>query len=300
MRVVNSDNIKILNEVGRWKAISLSCLSHSLGWNRDYSVLRKRLKKLEATGHLKGLFERRKVKYFILTEKGAELSIYPCFYKNFGESVIHDLTCTNAILELLQFKLFQSGSAIDYIDSNIKPDGVIHASRYGIDYVLAIELELHQKSKNRMLGKFIKYVEEEAFNHVLYITNKQSIFDAYRKILMEMNNKVRDKIILELGPTLSVSIHDYENAIYWINGVYKTFWEMFGGRQMIFALKVPLNASSASPVLDLPHDYRYLRTAPIDHPPSTSFEGMVNWNLSNTLSAANPAWRGRRENRVRR
>lgn len=228
MKILTSDNIKIINEVGRWKAISLSSLARSLPWDRDYSGLRKRLRRLENTGHLKGVFERRRIKYFTLTEKGAELSLYPCPYSDASESVVHDLTCTNAILHLLDFGLFKSGSAMDFMDSKIAPDGVIHASRYGVDYALAIELELHQKSKKRMVTKFARYLDEKAFDHVLYITNKRSIFDAYIKILSEMNDKVKRKIGLEWDQSLSPVIHDYENAIYWMNGKYKTFREMFG------------------------------------------------------------------------
>ena len=63
MKILMSENIKIINEVGKWKAISFSGLSHSLGWEKDYSCRRKRLKRLEDTGHLNGIFERRRIKY---------------------------------------------------------------------------------------------------------------------------------------------------------------------------------------------------------------------------------------------
>ena len=56
----------------------------------------------------------------------------------------------------------------------------------------------------------------------------------------------------------------------------------------------------ASPSLDLPCDYRYLRTYAIDHPPSTSLVGMVNCYLSNTLSMEITAWRGGRKREMTR
>ena len=228
MSVVSQENIKILNEVGRWKAISLRGLFQSLGARGDYSCLSRRVKRLEGYGLLNGFFESRHGKYLTLTDKGAELSIYPSFYRDAQESVNHDLICSNAILKMLGFKLFDFGSAIDYMDSQIGPDGVIHAQRYGEKYVLAIEIELHQKSKRRVVDKFSKYLQEPAFDHVLYITSKRNVFDAYMKILGNMKDQIRKKIALELDETLSPKVHDYENAIYWMNGKYKIFQEMFG------------------------------------------------------------------------
>ena len=51
--------------------------------------------------------------------------------------------------------------------------------------------------------------------------------------------------------------------------------------------KVRVNGIIASPLPQLPFDFRYLPASAIDHPPSTSFVGMVNCCGFKTFSNAN-------------
>ena len=219
---------QILNEVGRWRAITLKGLSHCLQWKGGRSTLARRVQNLEVLGLLHGVFEKRHGKYLTLTKEGAELSVYDYPYSDSQAGLHHDLVCSNTIQKLVEFRLFHAATAIDHIKSDINPDGIIHATRYGDEYTLAIEVELHQKSKKRIRQKFERYQREWEFDHVLYITHKNAIFDAYRKILDKIEETAQEKIILSLDPTLSISKCDYQNAIYWMDGSVESFEKIFG------------------------------------------------------------------------
>ena len=228
MNILSINTILIINEIGKWKAILLKDLFDCLGEKKTYSNFCIKIRGLEKADLVKGVFERKRGKYLTLTEKGAGLSIYPYTDYESSESITHDLICTATIRNILGFKLFSSGSAYDWVDSIIVPDGVIHGKSHGHDYTMALEVELHQKAQVRVVEKFAKYLNEAAFDNVLYITHKKNIFDAYKKILTGMNSRIQSKIVLSFDPTLGLSSHDYINAIYWFNGKIRSFDYLFG------------------------------------------------------------------------
>ncbi|MCY4643821.1 MAG: hypothetical protein OXB88_04330, partial [Bacteriovoracales bacterium] len=135
---------------------------------------------------------------------------------------------TAVMKSLLEHPLFSSGSALDYVKSPMVPDGVIYATRYGDDYLLAVEVELHQKSGARVRQKFIKYANDPEFHHVLYVTQKRSVYDAYGKILKGLHEEIASRIALCLAPDLSPSGCDYLKATYWLRGKTLEFNDLFG------------------------------------------------------------------------
>ena len=229
MKLLSRDNIEIINEIGKWKAITLQELFKSLGGKKTYSNFCIKVRNLEKANLVVGVFERKQGKYLTLTQEGATCSVYPYADYESSLSITHDLYCTAVIKCLLNCKAFSSGCANNYVEADVEPDGIIHLRQYGADYILAVEVELHQKSKKRVIEKFAKYLDEKLFDNVLYVINKQSVFDAYRKILIGMNDKVVQKIALCFDPSLSTTNYDYFNATYWANGDYKSFQDLFKG-----------------------------------------------------------------------
>ena len=219
--------MEIINEIGYWKAITHKELFKSLGKGKTYSNFCTKIRLLEKANLVNGVFERKAGKYLTLTRDGATCSVYPYTDYESSSSVIHDLYCTIVIKSLLNCLIFRSGHVLDYRDSLVEPDGILYLIDGDTRYTMAIEVELHQKSKKRVTEKFGKYLDEKSFNNVLYITNKKSLFVAYQKILMGMNKEIIQKIGLCLDWDLSTTIHDYLNAQYWFDGRDKTFCDLF-------------------------------------------------------------------------
>lgn len=223
----SESHTQILNEIGRWKAISFRGLYENIGERTAYSPFCRLLKRLEQEDFIKSFIGHGRRKYAILTDKGAMFSQYASEYSEGYQELKHDIIVSGVLRSLLKFKNFKSGSVVhEHFDAI--PDGVIYAVKKDRSYSLAVEVELHQKSQLRLIQKFAKYKQSNTFNYVIYITNKRSIFDSYEHLLKNMNESVRDKIILLLDENLSEYRFDYLESELSFRGKRKTFVEIFG------------------------------------------------------------------------
>ena len=228
MKNISVDDMNILNEIGRWKIILMRDLHSVLNKKFNYAHFTRKIKRLEKWGLVKSKFGSQKNKYVTLSAKGSKHAIFPCFFEDSEKGLLHDIISTGALIRLLDFENFVSGSVSEGMESAVSPDGVIHAVRNGEEYILAVEIELSQKSKSRVSHKFIKYAQEKSFDHVLYLTHKKTLFNAYRKVLEKTKEHIRNKIILSLDESLGVGHCDYKNAACWTRGGYFNFIELFG------------------------------------------------------------------------
>lgn len=149
-------HIQILNEIGRWKIISLRELFNQTGANIMYSPFCRTLKKLEIEGLVKSHKGHRRKKYFSLSLDGGKFSNYSCPYAENKKELRHDVISSNVLRELLDYKNFKSGHIV-VEDLDLIPDALIYAKKNEKEYSLAIEVELHQKSKKRLIDKYSRY-----------------------------------------------------------------------------------------------------------------------------------------------
>ena len=216
----------IIDEVGRWKVIRAADLYKVLSDTTPYyTSFCKKLRALEKDGYLAGRYFKDSGKYVHLTGKGARLSSTGAVPDK--HSLNHDLICSRVILKLLEFESFSSGSVCDGPESELCPDGVVHGSKNGVPYTLAIEVELSQKSLFRVEKKFADYAEESAHTYAFYITNKKSLFETYRKTLIEMDESIQKMIILSWAENLESGQYDYRKAVYWLDGKQYSFDTLF-------------------------------------------------------------------------
>ena len=224
--IPTSKHIDILNEIGRWKVISLQRLFVETGKKMKYSPFCRTLKNLEANGLVKSYVGDRKRKYVTLSVSGSKYSIYNASHVESEAEVAHDLLASALLRFLLEFENFKSGYILAD-EFEVVPDALIHAQKKGREYVLALELELTQKSKKRLISKLLKYESSSSFDYVLYVTNKTSLYDSYRKTLMRMNNEIQKKVILLLDEELSEMKSNYLESKVFFKGEKKSFTEVF-------------------------------------------------------------------------
>ena len=224
--IPNENHIHILNEIGKWKVLSLGNLYSEIGNNVDYSSFCKTIKKIEKEGLISSFHGYRCKKYLSLTGEGGKLSKYASPYLENKIELKHDLIAGHVLKKFLEFENFKSGH-ISYEDLSANPDAVIYAVRNNREYSLGIEVELHQKSQRRVIKKFSKYYDSQIFNYIIYVMPKEAIFHSYQKIILGMSEKIQGKIILLLDKKLTQDHFNYLESEIFFRQKTKSFGEVF-------------------------------------------------------------------------
>ena len=224
--IPNENHLSLLNEIGRWKVIALKDLYRELGAKTQYSPFCKSIRALEKNGLIQSFKGHRGKKYLALSDEGGNFISNATFALPNENELLHDLTVSTVLMSLLKFEHFKSGHIVNE-DLELIPDALIYGVKNHQEYSLAIEVELHQKSKKRLVDKFSRYGQSNIFNHALYVVRKQSIFDAYRKVLLEMNDTAQERIILLLNESLREHDFDYLDSVLWFKKSEKQFLEVF-------------------------------------------------------------------------
>jgi len=219
---------KILSQLEKWKVLSLKDLCTMMANQVGYKGLSKQIKKLEEQGFVSSLIIQDKSKFLYLTNKGVTVTAGGVSYDKSEENLNHDLKCSLVLREFIKYKNFIDGQMLDDRSDRISPDAKIVAKKNNNEYVLALELELNQKSKDRIKEKFKKYSSNDAYSYVLYVFQKPEVMSTYSKILGGMSNEIQNKIILLLDANLSIFKFDYELADCFFKGEHRNFESIFG------------------------------------------------------------------------
>ena len=229
VNIILVDNyLKILNEIGRWKIISLKDLYKNLKVKESYVMFTKRVKSLEEEGFLKSLTGTNRCKYVHLTFNGMKYSKtdVPLIEKS---TMNHDLITTTVINKLLDHETFLAGNIPVYEDGvRLEPDGILHGVKNGHDFTMALEVELTQKSKRRVIEKLVEYAESRDFDYCLYVMNKESVFKSYQKIINSMESDIKRKIVFLLDKELSSRDFNFLDAECYFDEENRKFGEVIG------------------------------------------------------------------------
>jgi predicted transcriptional regulator len=203
----------ILEETGRWKAVGVKDLYENLKLNLSYSLFCRKIRRLEKENMLRCFTGMRRRKYITLTKEGESFIPYNAQYDISEAEVNHDLITSTVLSSLNKLSNFSGGHVVHH-DNFFKSqaDGLIYARKKGVEYSIAIEVELTQKSKVRILEKFRNYKDSEAYNYVIFIFNKRSAFLTYQNQLNQMIEEVRRKVFLLLDEKLSINQFHYNNS----------------------------------------------------------------------------------------
>ncbi|OFZ52140.1 MAG: hypothetical protein A2381_19020 [Bdellovibrionales bacterium RIFOXYB1_FULL_37_110] len=98
------------------------------------------------------------------------------------------------------------------------------------EFVMAIEVELTQKSQDRVKEIFKTYSASKVVNNVLYITDKKSIFNSYRMFLDELGGEIcKEKFLLMFGEDLRKMKSDLKLAPIYFKDKLTNLSEVFKG-----------------------------------------------------------------------
>jgi hypothetical protein len=219
---------KILEALTHWRVVSTKNLltqSAYLGRRQSFIEL---LQKLSDRNYVESFRQPGiKEKFFYPTQKTVKTVSPDLTVTVNKDHLYHDAVVTNLTIKLSQsefiheanmpHEFFQKKSFQHYL--TIDPDSVFFGKKSGENFTLALEAELTQKSKDRILEKFEAYTKSPYYHFALYFFDKVQVFESYKKILNELSNLPREnahlfkkKIILSYEKSLSSSDQNIFNS----------------------------------------------------------------------------------------
>jgi hypothetical protein len=221
---INPAYQEILLHLSKWKVLSLSDLLIESDFRGSKDSFYKIIRKLESACMLDSFIDTwTKEKYLYLEIEGIKylgLEGVPLIKR---EQRYHDALVVKISRYLNQFNFCKEV----YLDTEIQKmmtryDRIADASFVGIkednEFNMAIELELNQKSRDRIKKNFEFYSSSSHFNYALYVFYKSSTFNSYKKVVNELSEVARKRIILLLETKLTLNKFDLANSQIYFKG----------------------------------------------------------------------------------
>jgi hypothetical protein len=203
---INPEHLKILRPLKEWRVLDINSLNSEskamLSWDSLIRLI-LRLEKVKIIKAFRDPWSRRK--YVYLTRLGEDLiSITDNPTAISEESLFHDLRVVDLGREILRNDVFkkirfehQIVNRKNYINNmSLIPDAEMEGEMNGKKFSLAIELELHQKSKDRLEKKGQQYIGS-LYDHALFMFGDKNTLENYKKFFTEkFGEKFNEKIFL--------------------------------------------------------------------------------------------------------
>jgi len=202
----------------RWKILKLDDIQQLSGVIEKTSNFYKKIKHLEAHGLIDGSIDPyTHSKYVYFTQKGIEDYGLPKNHIITCATINHDSLVSDILIQHQRSLVFNSALTEidlmkDYPMMNHRPDGAFKG-HHKKDFLMAVELEISMKSKNRVEEIFQFYSSSGFFNNVLYIFSSKTVYEKYQQVLIQLGSKViTSKFLFLYSPNLYRRQFDLVNS----------------------------------------------------------------------------------------
>lgn len=216
MQIINSDQQIFLETLIEWRILDYKRLASLSKVERykGYDVVKKLIHRLKAK-HLVKIYHDpwSKRGHVYLSNLGEKLLSPNCSHRLSEESLYHDSKVSLICYELMLFKSVISGIELEHIikgksKSGLSYESLLPDARFsgrfkGQDFQAAIEVELNQKEKSRIISKAKFYYENSYYDNVFYFFPTESLMKIYSKIFKEsIDSDFNLKIFLFHSPDI--------------------------------------------------------------------------------------------------
>lgn len=234
---------EILNGLRPWKIMDQRALFNSIGLNRDYRNFTKKIQKLCKYKWLNKTVGPTKNQSLIFpSEKAIKEYYQDKSYVMPEEQTYHNFLTAKMVEFLMKYDRFiHFNMTFDQqiANASVEPDAMLKGDFNGKKFVMALEMELHQKEGHRVKKKFREYMASQGVDRVLYCFNKFEVFKSYHKLVMTEDfpypdksntniikkNRITDKIILLYDENLYSGKFNAINSPCFYKGKDMTFKE---------------------------------------------------------------------------
>ena len=233
LEMINPNYLDLIEPLRTWKILCVEDLKKLSGFEGGASSFYKAITKLEKAKLIEGFADSfTNQKYLYLKEHGFLSLGLEKMIPIHSENRFHDAHLVKLLLRFKSLSFVQK----TLLDHEIKkefpllkhlPDALIVGKKKE-EFRLAIELELHQKSKERIRETFETYEASPFFNNVLYFFQRATPFKTYQEVLKEMPTvKNKDRYIFVFEPKLTLKNYELLHSKSCFKGEETTLQEIF-------------------------------------------------------------------------
>jgi DNA-binding MarR family transcriptional regulator len=210
MNEVKGLHLDYLSHLLEWRILDLKKLMEVANYDRSYNNFTKIIKRLESKKLIESYSpSNTKKKYLYLTEVGEKLiSKENRFCRPSQNSIYHDLLISDLCFEFLKFDCFEE-AILEHKVHNKKeflktsgpiPDAILKGKVEKQNFRIALELELHQKGKDRVFEKVTQYLASN-YDYIIYLFNQKNVSNNYIEMLDEkFGERVFKKVLFFVIP----------------------------------------------------------------------------------------------------
>jgi hypothetical protein len=206
--VISEKKLEVLEPIGRWNFLTLEDIREVSSYKGNINSLRKMLSRCEREGLSKGFISKFSgLKYYYLSKNAYHAIVGSNTY-----GIQEDIKHHDSVVSMIAYKLSKFPSVTSTliksqdIDLNktifsdgIDVDAIANLSIGGDYYVVALEIELTQKSRERIISKFDLYHRYQRYGTVIYFFSSKMLLRTYAKIYQDFmeshENNLGDDLI---------------------------------------------------------------------------------------------------------
>lgn len=191
----NHEHLTYIEPLSKWRILDIQSLLSEAPRSPNYKSFTRILRKLEAAQLVKAWLDPISKKKFLYLTSFGERVVSDCENPSSlqDEYLAHDIKAASFVKGLLDAGWVERGElehnltnkANFHTTHKLIPDAVVHFSKKGFEYKMAIEIELTRKSNIRITEKIKQYFAEEHYHLVGYVFPTISLMEKYKGVLLE-------------------------------------------------------------------------------------------------------------------
>lgn len=211
---------EILNPLLKWRILSVRELKNRSDYKGSQSAFYKIISKLEKNNLIESFMNSWSNEKFLylkssaLKALGEEKFLLPIN----ADIRFHDAISTKVALYFKELAFIKEV----YLDQEIakhfplmeKTPDILVLGEKEKPFKLAVEIELSQKNKTRVMDILKRHGESKIVNNIIYITDKKNIFNSYQGYLNELGDSIdNSKFIFIFEPALNAKTFSILNSM---------------------------------------------------------------------------------------
>ena len=241
MDMLKTDHKYFISPLSDWRILDIKGLMDCsrMAQYKNYEYVKKLMQRMKANNFInvyRCAFNKKN--YYFLTTKAEKFINQDQKASLSEETYYHDAMVSSICVELSKIKPFVEKVELEHVIKNGKtktnfdeiiPDARIKGVFNQKPFLIAIEVEIHQKEKSRILLKANSYIKNVMYDYVFYFFPDERLMNNYAKAMkFEIGEAFNKKIFLFTAPEVFCGKNSLQNGVGLINGNSKSVLELFG------------------------------------------------------------------------